>query len=285
MRYEKEKQEVIDWLKHPNELGKEPSKIEFVKEFTDDDSNCLIFKYKKGLFSPWLLAIHSEAVGVFSEQEKYDEKRDIEQAKKLLDFLKQYWKSVAKSVEEAEKRKEKAKKFSGFVLKAEPEFEPDEFLKMYEEDWGERLKDDDGHGEKKEGVDARIFENENGLRLVIGYMDFRVPDNEAEENAIYNWMWKDAVATTEKHKAHEVVTIMGDGEIKEQAMFYAKAVLTLCRMENNIGVYANGVVYQPELFFAMEKCIRNGELPIPVLVWIGLGREEDGISAWTDGMK
>lgn len=285
MQYEKEMSEVVEWLKHPNELGKAPAKIEFVKEFTDpDDIHCCIFKFKKGILSPWLLAIHSDS-GVFSEQEKYDANRDIEQASELLNYLKQYWKNVALNEEERSARAAKAEKFHAFILKAEPKFEPNSFLELYEQEWGEKLSSTEEHDEKKEGVDARIFSNSNGLNLVLGYMDFRVPEGEAEENAKYNYMWKEALETTKTHTAHEIVTIMGEGNIKEQAMFYAKAVSTLCRMENNIGVYANGVVYEPKMFMAMNELIHKNELPIPVLVWCGLGKEKEGISAWTDGMK
>lgn len=286
MSYEKERDEVINWLKHPNELGKEPSKIEYVKEFTDPDGvHCLIFKFKAGLLSPWCLAIHSDS-GIFSEEEKYDEKRDIEQAQALVDYLKQYWKNVALNAEESKKRAEKAKPFCAFVLKAEPKFEPEEFLKLYEEEWGEKLKGvDEDKDEEKDGTDARIYSNENGLNIVLGYMDMRVPNNEAEECAQYNFFWKEAVETTKTHKAHEVVTVMGVGEIKDKAIFYAKALTTLCRMDNNIGVYTNGVVYEPKMFHSMSKVILEGTLPIPVLVWCGVGKDEKGVSCWTDGMK
>ena len=286
MSYEKEKDEVINWLKHPNELGKAPFKIEFTKEFTAPDGiHCLIFKFKTGALSPWLLAIHSDS-GIFSEEEKYDEKRDIEQAQALINYLKQYWKNVALNAEESKKRAEKAKPFCAFVLKAEPKFEPEEFLKLYEEEWGEKLKGvDDDSDEDKEGTAARIYSNEAGLNLVFGYMDFRIPNEEAEECAQYNFFWKEAVETTKTHKAHEVVTVMGIGEIKDKALFYAKAIISLCRMDNNIGVYANGVVYEPKMFFSMSKLVLENKLPIPVLVWCGIGRDEKGVSCWTDGMK
>lgn len=62
---EEEKQNVIKWLEHPHELGCEPSKIEFANEFTDEDGiQCMIFKYKKSMLSPWLLAIASDSNNV-----------------------------------------------------------------------------------------------------------------------------------------------------------------------------------------------------------------------------
>ena len=286
MSYEKERDEVIDWLKHPNELGKAPFKIEFAKEFTDPEGiHCLIFKFKTGALSPWLLAIHSDS-GIFSEEEKYDEKRDIEQAQALINYLKQYWKNVALNAEESKKRAENAKAFCGFVLKAEQKFEPELFLKNYEEDWGEKLSNCDTNPEDAEGGTAAcIYSNEQGLNLVFGYMDFRVPNGEAEENAQFNFFWKEAVETTRTHKAHEVVTVMGIGEIRDKAMFFAKALVSLCRMDNNIGVYMNGVVFEPKMVVAMTDIIKENKLPLLVLVWCGIGREESGVSCWSDGMK
>lgn len=101
-KYENEKQRVIEWLEDPNELGKKPSKIEFTKEFTDEDGiNCKIFKFKKSMMAPWMLAICSDS-GVFSEMENYNEATEVEDAQKLVDFLKEYWKRMANAAQEKE---------------------------------------------------------------------------------------------------------------------------------------------------------------------------------------
>lgn len=285
--YEKERAEVVEWLKHPNELGKKPSKIEYVKNFTDEDGvHCLIFRFKTGLFSPWLMAIHSDS-GIFSEQEKYDEANDIAQATKMVTYLKQYWKNIARNEEEKKERAEKAERFHGFILKKEAKFEPELFLQMFEEDWGERLEgtEEDESDAVREGTDARIYSDKSGARLIIGYMDMAIPEEEAENNARYNYMWPDAAAVTATHKAHEIVYVSGGDSVLSRAFFYSRAISTLCRMENTIGLYANGIVYEPKMIVTVCELVKEGKLPIPALVWCGIGKEEDGISSWTDGMR
>lgn len=286
-KYEEDKQKIIEWLMHPSELGCKPGKIEFTKEFTDEDEVvCKIFKYKKSLLSPWLLAISSDA-GVFSEMKKYDPSTEIEDAKELLTFLKDYWKRTANDEEERRKRKENAKGFQAFVLFKEPLFDPKTFESSFFEEWGISLDkhEDDEALDKNEdsNVDARIYEI-GSMLLVLGYMGFPVPNGEAEANAQFNYMWKDAVLVTRTHKAHMIVTIMGKGTIEEKGILYTKAITTLCRQENTLGVYANGVVYEPKIFVAMSDIMKEGSLPILNLVWFGIVRGENGISAYTCGM-
>ncbi|MGN0402756.1 MAG: DUF4261 domain-containing protein [Acetatifactor sp.] len=285
-KYENEKQQVVEWLMHPSELGCRPSKIEFTKEFTDEDGIvCKIFKYKKSLMSPWLLAIHSDS-GVFSEMKKYDANTEIEDAKIILNFLKEYWKRMANAEEERKVKKEKATGFQAFVLFKEPVFAPNLFEKAFSEEWGITLQEEDAgtNPEKDSDVDARIYDV-GSMRLVLGYMGFPIPGGEAEANAQFNYMWKEAVSVTGTHKAHMIVTVMGEGSLEEKGKLYTKAVTTLCRQENTLGVYANGVVYEPKMFVAMSEIMKDGTLPIFNLVWFGLGRSEKGVSAYTCGLK
>lgn len=90
-------EELGDWLSDPSELGKKPVKIEYTNAFTDEDSiNCLIFKYKKNVLEKWLLGIVSES-RTFSEMEEYHQKTEIDDAKRILEMLKNYWREMAKN--------------------------------------------------------------------------------------------------------------------------------------------------------------------------------------------
>ncbi len=340
-RYEKEKLEVIEWLAHPNELGSEPYKIEFVKEFTDEEEfNCLIFKYKKSALSPWLLAISGDA-GIFSEMLKYNEATAIEDAKELMNYLKDYWKSVARSEEEKEERETNADGFIGFALMEETVCDYEEFEEIFAKDWGIVLTEEVNNGaadggqdldnenedieqdidnsksddfernasddnfesdasdndnfesddlddeedcEEDECIDAKVYAV-GPLRLILGYMDCSIPDGEAEYHAQFNYMWKGAVDAAKKHKAHMLVTVLCDGSAVEKGILFAKAIASLCKMNNVIGIYENRVVYEPEFLISASEMIKDGMIPLFNLVWFGLQRTENGVSAYTYGMR
>ena len=88
-----------EWLSHPNELGCRPSNIEYTNSFTDEDGiKCIIFKYKKTVLGKWLLGIVSES-GTFSEMQKYNKSTEIEDARKILEMLKNYWRERLKNMQ------------------------------------------------------------------------------------------------------------------------------------------------------------------------------------------
>ncbi len=91
--------ELKNWLSDSHELGKKPSKIEYTTSFEDEDGiRCMIFKYKKNILGKWLLGIVSES-GTFSEMREYNPKTEIEDAKKILEMLKNYWKEMANKMQ------------------------------------------------------------------------------------------------------------------------------------------------------------------------------------------
>lgn len=94
---------LSNWLKHPNELGKKPNKIELVGNFELDGLKYYIIKYKKSIFGNWLVGVAGgyekdaiEASGhTYSEFKEYNEKTAKEECIKMVNMIKDYWKSRA----------------------------------------------------------------------------------------------------------------------------------------------------------------------------------------------
>lgn len=282
---EEERINVIEWLKHPHELGKEPYAVEYVKTVTDEEgSECMIFKYKKDQMAPWLLAISSES-GIFSHMEKYDSSTDERDAIELLGALKQFWKNKAAEIEDREERAKRAGAFLAFVLLKEPQWDHEKFEKEFEADWGTKLTSP----ESKEGENATTLVytpegSDEGVFFAVGLVDRCVPNGEAEFHAQFNYMWAEAVSVTKTHQAHLIVTVMGKTDPRASGTLFARVLSTLCKCENVLGVYFNDVVAEPRFMVAVSDLIRQDHFPLLSLVWFGLGRSGNGINAYTCGL-
>lgn len=178
--------------------------------------------------------------------------------------------------------------FSGFVLLSDKSWNKDRFKRDLEADWGLCPEYDEGDGSRQEErthCDALIFDL-GSQRVAVGYMGIPVPGGEAEQNAAYNYTWENAVEVTKTHQAQILVTVLGEHEdVRKDGELFVKAVAALCKQPNAIGVYANGVVYQPEFYFAMKEFIEKGMYPLLGLVWFGVLRAEYGYHIYTIGMN
>ena len=93
-------QRLSEWLSDPRELGKKPYSVEHTRVFEQEDGvRCHIFRYKKSMFSTWLLGIVSDA-GVYSEMKEYHRKSEYADAQALLAFLQACWKARAEQLDE-----------------------------------------------------------------------------------------------------------------------------------------------------------------------------------------
>lgn len=95
---------MTTWLAHPSELGKTPARIQCVGEFDHHELHYYIFKYKKNIFSPWLIGVSGgyegdsrESAGhVFSHMKPYKEATAEDDCKSMVDMLRAYWMNQAK---------------------------------------------------------------------------------------------------------------------------------------------------------------------------------------------
>lgn len=98
------KEAMINWLAHPQELGKAPAKIEYAGEFDLHELHYYIFKYKKSRLGIWLLGVCGGYEGdelehcghVFSEMKTYDEAAAVTEATAMVERIRSYWMEQAK---------------------------------------------------------------------------------------------------------------------------------------------------------------------------------------------
>ena len=199
---------VVEWLNHPNELGKAPSEIECVGEFERHEMVYFIFRYQENPLGNWLLAVCGGYEGdslehcghVFSEMQPYDPATAEENAVEMVESIRAYWMQQAKESEE-----QKGGAFISFVLLEECAWDRERYLAALKEQWNitiEEIADDSEESGEEENEDhvLSIVGSVNGMIVSVALMPGPVPNNEAEYNAETNYMWDDAVEVAKNIK-------------------------------------------------------------------------------------
>jgi len=96
---------MVEWLSDSQELGKKPSKIEFVKKFELYEMHYYIFKFKRSVFTSWLVGVSSGYVDndlvpyghTFSDMKKYNATTAQNDCIDMIERIRSYWMEQAKS--------------------------------------------------------------------------------------------------------------------------------------------------------------------------------------------
>ncbi len=177
--------------------------------------------------------------------------------------------------------------FQGFVLLSEPKWSKTQFVADLKEEWGIDLSNGlGGDDDKLPSEDTIVYADYNGMRVITGLVDAPIPGQEAEHFAMANYMWKDAVAETEKHTAHVIISVMGDGSPMDKAFLFTKAASAALKQSSALGLYYNGAaVYQPSMYRECAEMMRTGEIPLLNIVWFGLFGDGKQAGVHTYGMR
>lgn len=276
---------MIEWLSHPQELGKVPAKIECAGTFDLHEMRYYIFKYKKSLIGKWLLGVcggydgdETENCGhVFSEMKEYNEVTAVEQAAAIVEMLRAYWMERA---EQSEKHRENAGQFTGFVLLSDTNWDKAQLIRDLKEKWDITAEED----EDKCG-DSLVF-SVGGMLAAISLIPAPIPNGEAEENAKNNYMWPGAVAAAKAHNAHIIVAVLGkEVDLLERGKLYTKLAAACCRQKYAVGVYTSGVVFEPRFYEGFADMMKDDKLPVFNWIWFGIYRSSNGICGYTYGME
>lgn len=173
--------------------------------------------------------------------------------------------------------------FLGFVLLSTPEFNVQEFCAVLKEDWG--IECPENH-ETPKGERTCIVFREQGMMVTIGLMENKVPNGEAEYWANSNFMTREkSVAAAESHQAHLLVAVLGRDEPLKAGELYVKIACACLKASNALGIYDCGTVWLPEDFIQSAMIMKEGEIPLMNLVFVGLCKNERGVSSWTNGLR
>lgn len=303
--YDKRAVEIMTgWLGHKNELGKKPAKIKAAGSFSYEGNTYVILKFKPDLFGKWEVGVvgfdeeGNECGHTFSEFEAYDETTAKDQCIAMIEYLKEYWRGrflselerrgmteeEYNSLSEEERKKkwdeadeQNAVRVGSVLLKdAEIDFDAlsDALIQAFDVTDENCTRD----------AQTLVFSLESNM-ISVALMDTPVPDGEAEFYAEGNFLWREAVETTKQHQAHLLVAVLNrEANAIEAASFFTDTV-NLCSMETKaLGIYTTGTVYEPSFYNEWAGKLRNGEMPLPLWVYVGLVRDENGLSGYTYGL-
>lgn len=279
---------MINWLAHPQELGRTPAKIECAKTFDLYEQRYYIFKYKKNAVGKWLLGVcggyedgaMEHSGHVFSEMKEYREETALEDATAIVEMIRSYWMEQA---ERAEKRKVNPGTFVNFVLLERARWDCSALLQDLKETW--QIEDEPDESGSSDQGDTFVIRHA-GAMIAVSLMPAPIPDGEAEEHAKRNYLWRGATEAVSQHQAHLMVAILG-GEISavRAGELLVKTVVSCCKQEGVLGIYANETVYQPEYYCHFSDMMNDGLFPIFNLVWFGLYNGKGGMCGYTSGMR
>jgi len=166
----------------------------------------------------------------------------------------------------------------GFILFNSIQIDWDAFYSNLEKDWNIKVSEK----QSKDGVS--VFEV-SGMNVACAFFDVPVPQNEAENNARSNFLWKEAVEVTSTHKAHALLSVMNGSNAIERNLLFTKVACSLLKLNNAIGIYQNPTVMPSEFYIRVAEDIKEGNLPILNWIYFGIYSNGDRISGYTVGLN
>ncbi len=137
-----------------------------------------------------------------------------------------------------------------------------------------------------EVVDNNLIFNIGDMIATIGFIDVALPEKETEAAALKNYRWPEGPSIIRSHKAHVIVSVMGEATSITKGKLLVKLMDACCCQENVISVYANGSMLRPEIYKALASMMHDGLVPFYNLVWLGVYTDANGgTSVYTNGLN
>ena len=166
---------------------------------------------------------------------------------------------------------------AGFVLFKDANIDWLRFKKNLEQDWEITFDDEIKNN-------AVVFKYDD-MNVACSLLPNPVPENEAVEAAKRNILWNSGAEETAEHQAHMIVAVLNKFDALDQQELLAKVVCSLLKLDNAIGIYKAPTVYEKDFYINFAETIREGEIPVPIYVYVGMYLDEGKVFAFTSGMS
>ncbi len=170
------------------------------------------------------------------------------------------------------------KYFIGIALLKEETFNFEKLKKDLKNNWGIDTTVDI--------VDNNLIFNIGAMIATLTLMDVPLPAQEIETATLKNYRWTDGVSVTKTHKAHLIVSVIGQDTSIHKGKLLVKIIESCCDQSNVLGIYSNSSVLRPEIYKAFASMMKDGLVPFYNLVWLNVYKNSDdsGINVYTNGL-
>lgn len=119
--------------------------------------------------------------------------------------------------------------------------------------------------------------------IAFSFIPVPVPNGEAEENASHNYLWSNGVEETAKHQAQIILAVFGKDSLEVSRLFI-KAAASALKLDNAIGIYKYPTVIPSDDYIEVAQYMKENELPLADMIYIGLYNSENGVCGYTMGL-
>lgn len=167
--------------------------------------------------------------------------------------------------------------FLGFILRDDSSWSRDECIKLFKDEWGSSIDQ-----EQDETNPSSLGYEKDGIILVALESKGKIPTDEAEHFAKYNYMWEDAVDVVKSHETYIIVSVSGPVEkMLEIGKLFTQISTTILMQKGALAIYSDGAVYEPAYYIEATKFSIKEIKSFPILttVWFGVytGAYETGV--------
>lgn len=156
------------------------------------------------------------------------------------------------------------------------------------------IKDFESELESKWGLDITSGEladstslfKINDTQVIIANMDVRIPGNELETSAGYNYRWEDAAEKVLNHKGHIILSVSNDSlDAIQLNVLFSKVASSILNNSKSMAIYlgTRTLVLEKENYIKTTE--QKNNLPIRNWIYYGRRKEVGNRSMYTYGLS